>query len=59
MTYLVSATIDDLARTEGVRHDEKQALALALLYQRRGYKDIRVRTEDAVYSLEQFRGLVE
>lgn len=59
MTYLVSATIDDLSRTSGVRHDEKEALKLALSYRKQGYKDIRIQAEDAVYSLEQFRHLVE
>lgn len=59
MTYLISATIDDLARIEGVRHDEKQALTLALSYQQQGYKDVRVQTEDGSYSLEQFRFLLE
>ena len=59
MTYLVSATIDDLARIEGVRYDENQALTLALSYQRQGYKDIRVKTDDGAYSLAQFRFLVE
>jgi len=59
MTYLVSATIDDLARIEGVRYDEKQALTLALSYQRQGYKDIRVKADDGAYSLAQFRFLVE
>ena len=59
MTYLISATIDDLAHIEGVRHDEKQALTLALSYQRQGYRDIKVQTDDCAYSLEQFRFLVE
>ena len=59
MTYLVSATVDDLSRVSGVRHDERQALELALSYQRQGYKEIRVDAEDAVYSLDQFRRLVE
>jgi hypothetical protein len=59
MTYLVSATIDDLASTSGVRHNEKEALELALSYERLGYKDIRVDAGDAAYSLEQFRFLVE
>lgn len=58
-SYLVRAIIDDLARTSGVRHDVKQALLLALHYERQGYKDIRVKTDDAEYSLEQFRHLVE
>src|SRR5690348_6860058 len=57
MTYLLSATIDDLARTSGVRHDEKAALALALEYEQLGYKNIRVKTDDAEYSLERFRFL--
>lgn len=55
MTYLVSATIDDLARTSEVRHHEREALALALHYLKLGYREIRVETEDAEYSLEQFR----
>jgi hypothetical protein len=59
MTYLVSATIDDLARTSGVRHHEREALALALHYLKLGYREIRVKTEDAEYSREQFRFLVE
>jgi hypothetical protein len=59
MTYLVSAIIDDLSRVSGVRHNERQALELALSYQRQGYKDIRINAGDAVYSLEQFRHLVE
>jgi hypothetical protein len=59
MSYLVSATVDDLSRVSGVRHNEQQALELALSYQRQGYKEIRVDGEDAVYTLEQFRRLVE
>jgi len=59
MTYLVSAVIDDLARITGVRHDDRQALDLALSYERKGYKNIRVESEGIVYSLEQFRFLVE
>jgi hypothetical protein len=42
-----------------VRKGDKEALKLALNYHRKGYKEIRVKAEDAVYSLEQFRRLVE
>ena len=61
MTYLVSATIDDLARTSvsATRPPKGEALALALHYLKLGYREIRVKTEDADYSLEQFRFLVE
>jgi hypothetical protein len=59
MIYLVSATVDDLSRVSGIRRGEKEALQLALSYHRQGYKEIRVEVEDAVYSLEQFRHLVE
>jgi hypothetical protein len=59
MTYLVSAVIDDLSRASGIRHDEKEALKLALSYRKQGYKEIRIEAEDAVYSLEQFRRLLE
>jgi hypothetical protein len=55
----VSATVDDLSRIAGVRHGLRQALELALGYEREGYKDIRVEVEGVVYSLAQFRMLVE
>ena len=58
-TYSVTGTVDDLSRIVGVRHDLRQALELALGYEREGYKDIRVEVEGVVYSLAQFRMLVE
>ena len=58
-TCSVSATVDDLSRIAGVRHGLRQALELALGYEREGYKDIRVEVEGVVYSLAQFRMLVE
>jgi len=57
--YAVSATVDDLARVSGVRQDVKAALELALSYQRQRFKEIRIETDDATYTLEQFRMLVE
>lgn len=59
MTYLVTATVHDLSRVSGVRHEAKQALQLALDYQRQGYSEIRITlVGDAVYTLEQFQDLV-
>ena len=58
-TYSVTATVDDLSSIAGVRHGLPEALELALAYQRLGYKDIRVEVEGVMYSLAQFRMLVE
>lgn len=58
-TYSVTGTVDDLSRIVGVRHDLQQALALALAYEREGYKDICVEVEGVVYTLARFRMLVE
>lgn len=58
-TYSVTATVDDLSHIAAVRHDLDQALEVALEYERAGYKDIRVEAEGVVYSMAQFRMLVE
>ena len=58
-TYSVTGTVDDLSRIVGVRHDLRQALELALGYERSGYRDIRIEAEGVVYSMAQFRMLVE
>lgn len=58
-TYSVSATVDDLSRVAGVRHSLREALELALAYQHNGYKDICVEVDGVMYSLAQFRLLVE
>jgi len=58
-TYSVSATVDDLSHIVGVRHSLGEALELALAYERGGYKDIRVEVDGVVYSLAQFRLLME
>lgn len=58
-TYSVTATVDDLSRIAGVRHDLRQALEPALAYERVGYTDIRVEVDGVVYSMAQFRMLVE
>ena len=58
-TYAVSAMVDDLSRVAGVRHSLREALELALAYQRDGCKDICVEVDGVVYSLAQFRLLVE
>jgi hypothetical protein len=58
-TYSVTATVDDLSHIASVRHDLDQALEVALEYERAGYKDIRVEAEGVVYSMAQFRMLVE
>lgn len=58
-TYSVSATVDDLSRVAGVRHSLGEALDLALAYERDSYKDICVDVDGVVYSLAQFRLLVE
>ena len=50
-TYSVTGTVDDLSRIVGVRHDLRQALDLALGYEREGYKDIHVEVEGVMYSL--------
>jgi hypothetical protein len=59
MVYLISAVVDDLSRVSGVRHDARQALKLALDYHRQGFTDVRVKTDDAEYGLQEFRFLVE
>lgn len=58
-TYSVTGTVDDLSRIVGIRHDLRQALALALAYEREGYKAICVEVEGVVYTLARFRMLVE
>ena len=59
MTFAVSAVVDETGTISGVRHSIESALQLGLDYQRQGYSNIRVTSEDAVFTLEQFRMLVE
>ncbi len=59
MTFAVSAVVHETATISGVRHTTDKALQLALDYHRQGYSNIRVTSEDAVFTLEQFRMLVE
>ena len=59
MTFAVSAAVDETGTISGVRHSIESALQLALDYQRQGYSNIRITSEDAVFMLEQFRMLVE
>jgi hypothetical protein len=59
MPYGVTATIDHESKVSGVRSEPKEALALALEYQRLGYREIRVEAPDALYTLHQFRLLLE
>lgn len=59
MVYAVSATVHDNASVSGARTDERSALKLALEYRQQGFTNVRIATEDASYSLEEFRTLVE
>jgi hypothetical protein len=53
------ATIDEESSVAGARGDPEEALALALEYQRLGYSNIKVQAPDALYTLHQFRRLLE
>ncbi len=59
MTFAVSAVVDQTGTISGVRLSIESALQLGLDYQREGYSNIRVTSEDAVFTLDQFRMLVE
>jgi hypothetical protein len=59
MPYAVTATIDEESNVAGVRSEPQEALALALEYQRLGYRNIRVEAPDALYTLHQFRILLD
>jgi hypothetical protein len=59
MIYAVSATVHDNPSVSGARTDERSALKLALEYKQQGSTNIYVVTEDASYSLKEFRLLVE
>lgn len=59
MVYAVTATVHDNASVSGARRDERSALELALEYREQGFTNIRIVAEDASYSLEEFRRLVE
>ena len=59
MIFKISASFDEGGQISGIRYDTKSALELALDYWRQGCTNIRITTEDASYSLEGFRMLVE
>ena len=59
MTFAVSAVVDETGTVSGIRHSVESALQLALDYRRQGYSNIRITSEDAVFTLDQFRMLVE
>ena len=58
MVYVVSATFDEGGKVSGVRHTDKNALALALEYRREGCTNIRVTVDGETYTLDEFRMLV-
>jgi hypothetical protein len=59
MSYGVTASVDEGSSVSGVRHDEQSALQLALAYRQQGFANIQISTEDASYSLNEFRLLVD
>lgn len=59
MSFGVTATIDEESKVSGVRREPEEALKLALEYQRLGYRNIKVEAPDAVYTLHQFRLLLD
>lgn len=59
MPYGVTATVNGGGSVFGVRHDEQSALQLALSYRNQGFINIQISTEDASYSLTEFRLLVD
>ena len=59
MPYAVTATIDHESNVVGVRGEPEEALALALEYQRLAYRNSKVEAPDALYTLHQFRILLD
>lgn len=59
MIFVVSASFEGSGTVSSIRYTEENALKLALEYRQQGHTNVRIAMDDATYTLEEFRWLIE